>query len=336
MRALDATASAMGVFYGRRILVTGGAGFLGRVVVRKLRERGCREIMVPRRAACDLSRWGDIEQLFDRFRPHLLLHLAATVDNPAGHRDVAESFYNNVMMSMQLMEASSRHGVEKMICIGSASSYPTNAPVPLREQDLFKGLPDPARAVHGIAKRLPFIQAQAYRQQYGFHCVFLIPTNFYGPGDNFDPKTAYVIPSTIRKFVDAADTGASEIVIGGTGCATRDFLHVEDCAEGILLALEHYSGGDAINLGSGAEVPIHELARRIARITGYTGRIQWDPNYPEGTMRRVLDVTRAQKEFGFRARRGLADGLLETIEWYRSTLVRGAVEPEQNALAQSL
>ena len=199
-----------------------------------------------------------------------------------------------------------------------------------------KALPDPARAIHGIAKRLPFIQAQAYRQQYGFHCVFLIPTNFYGPGDNFDPKTAYVIPSMIRKFVDAVDTGAGEIVIGGTGCATRDFLHVEDCAEGILLALEHYSGGDAINLGSGAEVPIHELARRIARITGYTGRIQWDPNYPEGTMRRVLDVTRAQKEFGFRARRSLADGLLETIEWYRSTLVRGAVEPESNAMAQSL
>jgi GDP-L-fucose synthase len=336
MRAFDATSSAMGVFYGRRILVTGGAGFLGRVVVRKLRERGCREIMVPRRAACDLSRWGDIEQLFDKFRPHLLVHLAATVHNPTGHRDVAESFYNNVMMSMQLMEASSRHGVEKMICTGSASSYPTNAPVPLREQDLFKGLPDPARAVHGIAKRLPFIQAKAYRQQYGFHCVFLIPTNFYGPGDNFDPKTAYVIPSMIRKFVDAVDTGTSEIVIGGTGCATRDFLHVEDCAEGILLALEHYSGGDAINLGSGAEVPIHELARRIARITGYTGRIQWDPNYPEGTMRRVLDVTRAQKEFGFRARRSLADGLVETIEWYRSTLVPSAVEPEKNAMAQSL
>jgi GDP-L-fucose synthase len=336
MRTLDNLNSAMGVFYGRRIVVTGGAGFLGRVVVRKLRERGCREITVPRRAASDLSRWNDIEQLFDKFRPHLLLHLAATVDSPAGHRDVAESFFNNVMMSTQLMEASSRHGVEKMVCIGSASSYPANAPVPLREQDLFKGLPDPARVVHGIAKRLPLIQAQAYRQQYGFHCVCLVPTNFYGPGDNFDPKTSYVIPSLIRKFVEAVDTGASEIVIGGTGCATRDFLHVEDVAEGILLALEHYSGGDPVNLGSGAEVAIHELARRIARITAYTGRIQWDPSYPEGTTRRVLDVTRAQKEFGFRAHRSLADGLLETIEWYRSTLNRSAVPEEKAVLAQSL
>jgi GDP-L-fucose synthase len=164
----------------------------------------------------------------------------------------------------------------------------------------------------------------------------LIPTNFYGPGDNFEPKTSYVIASLIRKFVDAVETGATEIVIGGTGCATRDFIHVEDCAEGILLALEHYTGGDAVNLGSGVEVPIHELARKIAHMTGYTGRIQWDPSYPEGTTRRVLDVTRAQKEFGFRARRGLSEGLVETVEWYRSTLERRIVPPEKTALAQTV
>ena len=336
MRALDDSSAAMGVFHGRRIVVTGGAGFLGRVVVRKLHERGCTDITVPRRASCDLSRWDHIEQLFSRCRPHLLLHLAATVDNPAADRDVADSFYNNVMMTTQLMEASSQHDVEKMICIGSASSYPANAPLPLREQDLFEGLPGAARAIHGIAKRLPFIQAQAYRRQYGFHCVFLIPTNFYGPGDNFEPKTSYVIASLIRKFVHAVDTGATEIVIGGTGCATRDFIHVEDCAEGIVLALEHYSGGDAVNLGSGIEVPTHELARRIAYVTGYTGRIQWDPSYPEGITRRALDVGRAQKEFGFRARRGLADGLVETVEWYRATLERSMVQPEATALAQSV
>lgn len=336
MRAIDHSSAAMGVFHGRRIVVTGGAGFLGRVVVRKLHERGCTDITVPRRASCDLSRWDQIEQLFDKCRPHLLLHLAATVDNPAAHRDVAESFYNNVMMATQLMEASRRHGVEKMICIGSASSYPASAPLPLREQDLFNGLPDPARAIHGIAKRLPFIRAQAYRRQYGFHCVFLIPTNFYGPGDNFAPTTSYVIASWIRKFVHAVDTGATEIVIGGTGHATRDFIHVEDCAEGIVLALEHYSGGDAVNVGSGIEVPMHELARRIAHVTGFTGRIQWDPSYPEGTARRVLDVVRAQKEFGFRTRRGLADGLVETVEWYRATLEQGIVQAQKTALAQSV
>ena len=336
MKAHENAAGAMGVFRGRRIVVTGGAGFLGRVVVSKLRERGCTEVTIPRRATCDLSRWDHIEQMFDKYRPHLLLHLAATVDNPANHRNVAESFYNNVMMTTQLIEASSRHGVEKMICIGSASSYPANAPVPLHEQDLFKGLPDPARAVHGIAKRLAIIQAQAYRQQYGFHCVFLIPTNFYGPGDNFEPKTSYVIASLIRKFVQAVETGATEIVIGGTGCATRDFIHVQDCAEGIVLALEHYSGGDAVNLGSGVEVPIHELARKIANVTGYTGRVQWDPSYPEGTTRRVLDVTRALKEFGFRAHISLADGLVETVEWYRSTLVRKIAPAEKTALAQSV
>ena len=236
----------------------------------------------------------------------------------------------------QLIEAASRHGVEKMIYLGSASSYPANAPVPLREQDLFKGLPEPGRAEHGVAKRLPLIQALAYRQQYGFHCSCLIPTNFYGPGDNFDPRTSFVIPSLIRKFLEAAETGAPDIAIGGTGCATRDFIHVEDCAEAVLLALEHYQGADPINVGSGSEIPIHELARRIAVLTGYTGKIHWDPSYPEGTMRRVLDVTRAQKEFGFRARRSLSDGLFETIEWYRSTKSCPLPHPEPSVIEQSV
>jgi GDP-L-fucose synthase len=223
-----------------------------------------------------------------------------------------------------------------MIYVGSASSYPANAPVPLREQDLFKGLPDAGRAEHGIAKRLPLIQALAYRQQYGFHCVCLIPTNFYGPGDNFDPRTSFVIPSLIRKFVEAVETGAEEVIIGGTGCATRDFIHVEDCAECVLLALEHYHGADAINIGTGSEVAIHELARRIALLTRFTGKIHWDPSYPEGTMRRVLDVSRAQKEFNFRARRSLPDGLFETIEWYRATKTRPPIPAESPALEQSV
>jgi GDP-L-fucose synthase len=313
-----ASAPRRPTFGGKRIVVTGGAGFLGRYVVDKLKERGCREITIPRRSSCDLARWDDIERLFEHARPHLLLHLAATVDNPSGHRNVASSYYNNVLMTTQLMEAASRHGVEKMICIGSASSYPPNAPFPLSENDLFKGLPDASREAHGIAKRLAWIQARAYRQQYGFHCVFLIPTNFYGPGDNFDPKSSYVIPSLIRKFIEANESGSDEVVIGGSGCATRDFLYVDDCAEAIVLALERYSGADAVNLGSGIEVGIHELARKIARATNYSGRILWDPSYPDGPTRRVLDVSRALKEFGFKATKNLADGLAETVDWYRS------------------
>jgi GDP-L-fucose synthase len=321
----------------KRIVVTGGAGFLGRYVVDKLKERGCRELTVPRRSSFDLSRWDDIERLFEHARPHFLLHLAATVDSPVGHRNVATSFYNNVLMNTQLMEAASRHGVEKMICIGSASSYPANAPFPLREQDLFKGMPDASREAHGVAKRLAWVQAKAYRQQYGFQCAFLIPTNFYGPGDNFDPKSSYVIPSLIRKFIEARESGVEEVVIGGSGCATRDFLHVEDCADGIVLALERYSGADAINLGSGVEIGIHELARKIARATEYTGRILWDPTYPDGPTRRVLDIARAQKELGFKARKNLNDGLIETVEWYRSVRVAaGFSRVEENIFAKSI
>jgi GDP-L-fucose synthase len=334
MSPVDASVRTMGVFHGQRIVVTGGAGFLGRVVVRKLRERGCRDITVPRRATCDLSRFDHLEKLFNEARPQLLLHLAASVPSPTSHRDVAASFYNNVMMSTQLIEVASRHGVEKMVYLGSASSYPATASIPLREQDIFNGLPAGGRAEHGVAKRVPLIQAQAYREQCGFRCVCLIPTNFYGPGDNFAPRTSFIIPALIRRFLEAVDDGAEEVVIGGTGCATRDFIHVEDCAEGILLALEHYEGADAVNIGTGVEVAIHELAQRIALLTRYTGKITWDPTYPEGTMRRVLDVTRAQKEFGFRARRNLPEGLFETIEWYRSAKALPLVRAESNAVEQ--
>jgi GDP-L-fucose synthase len=313
-----------GSFAEKRIVVTGGAGFLGRVVVRKLRELGCREITVPRRATCDLTRADAIAWLLDHVRPHLLLHLASTVDNPPERGNAAESFRNNVLMTAQLMDAASKRGIEKMVCLGSASSYPADAPVPLREDDLFAGLPAPPRIAHAIAKRLPLIQAQAYRQQYGFRCIFLIPTNFYGPGENFDPETCFVIPSLVRKFVEAAETGATEVTVGGTGSATRDFMHVEDCAEGILLAAERYDKAEAVNLGSGAEVRIDELARCTASLVGYAGRILWDTCYPDGPSRRLLDTTRAWREFGFRARRSLQHGLQETIEWYRASRGRSA------------
>lgn len=304
---------------GKKIVVTGGAGFLGRVVVAKLRERGCGsgDIFVPRRAQMDLSKAEDVARMFDEARPQIVIHLAATVANQQGRGTAAESFCNNVLMSTQLMEAAGRRGVEKMVCLGSASSYPANASMPLRESDLFNGLPEASRAAHGIAKRLPWIHAQACRQQYGLRCIFLVPTNFYGPGDNFEEETSYVIPSLVRNFVEAAEAGAEEVVVRGTGCATRDFLHVEDCAEGIVLALEKCNGTEPVNLGSGTEVGIHEVARRVARLAGFEGRTLWDANSPDGPLRRVLDISRAQREFGFRARRNLPDGLAETIEWYR-------------------
>lgn len=320
-------------FTEKRIVVTGGAGFLGRVVVGKLRELGCSEVTVPRRATCDLTRADAIAGLLERSRPQVLLHLASTVDGPPGRGNTAESFRNNVLMTAQLIDAACKRGVEKMVCLGSASSYPANAPVPLREDHLFAGLPAPPRIAHAIAKRLPLIQAQAYRQQYGFRCIFLIPTNFYGPGDNFDPETCFVIPSLVRKFVQAAETGAAEVTVGGTGSATRDFLHVEDCAEGIVLAAERYDKAEAVNLGSSAEVRINELARRTASLAGYAGRILWDESYPDGPARRLLDTSRAEREFGFRAQRSLEDGLRETIEWYRVSRSGRAIVADARVLA---
>lgn len=313
-------------FAGKRIVVTGGAGFLGSVVVRKLGERGCREVTVPRRVSCDLRRSEEIARLLDDARPDFLIHLAGTVDNSPGHANSAASLHDNVLMTTRLIDEVARRGIEKMVCIGSASSYPASAPMPLREQDLFNGLPEVSRAAHGIAKRLPLVQAHACRKQFGLQCVFLIPTNFYGPGDNFDLKTSYVIPSLIRRFIEAAGARASEVILRGSGRATRDFLHVEDCAEGVLLALERYDGAEPVNLGSGMEVQIDELALRIAQLAGYTGRILWDESYPDGPSRRVLDTSRAQRGFGFCARRNLPDGLRETVEWYRATRDRNALE----------
>lgn len=303
---------------GKRVIVTGGAGFLGQCVVRKLRERQCGEIVVPRRADCDLSRRSDVLHLLSQVRPHIVVHLAATVDNPPGRGDAAESFSNNVLMTTLLIGEAARYGVAKMVCLGSATSYPANAEIPLREKDLFAGLPEFSRIAHGIAKRLPIIQAQTYRRQHAFNCICLIPTNFYGPGDNFNGETSYVIPSLIRKFVEASESSAAEVILSGSGETARDFLHVDDCAAGILLALERYDGPEPINLGSATEVRIDDLAQTIARLVSFSGRISWNGTHPDGPARRVLDVTRARQEFGFAPKRNLEDGLRETIEWYRT------------------
>jgi GDP-L-fucose synthase len=318
---------------GKRAIVTGGAGLLGRVVVAKLRERGYAEIIVPRSKTCDLRLASDVSQLMGVVRPHFVIHLAATVDNSPNGADAAASFYDNVLMSVNLIHLAAQGGVEKMICLGSASSYPQNVPMPLREEDLFNGLPEMSRAAHGIAKRLPLIHAQACRAQYGLNCIFLIPTNFYGPGDNFAPESSYVIPSLIRKFSEAVETGAKCITVRGSGRATRDFFHVEDCAEAVLLALERYDLPEPVNVASGNEIRISELARLIAELTGYSGEILWDSNYPDGALRRVLDTTRAERAFGFRARIDLRDGLRETVEWYRTMRHKAAAREEARMLA---
>jgi len=306
-------------FSGKRVVVTGGAGFLGRHVVRKLDERGCASVVVPPRATCDLRQWSQICELLEQARPHLVIHLAVVVDNPVGEGNSAACFYDNVMMNTQLMEAARQRGVEKMVYMGSASSYPQAAPVPYREEDFWNGYPDPTRSAYGIAKKMALVQSQAYHRGYGFHCLFLIPTNLFGPGDNVDPPTCYVIPSLIRQFFEAIQKGEEEVVLGGSGNSTRDFLFVEDCAEAVLLALERCDESEPVNLGSGCEIPIRDLAARIAELAGYAGKILWDGSRPDGPGRRRLEVSRAERAFGFRARKDFLEGLRETVEWYRKT-----------------
>jgi len=309
-------------FADKRVVVTGGAGFLGSCVVKKLRERGCASITVPRRATCDLTRWENITRLLDQASPHIVIHLAGVVDNPVGGGNTAAAFYKNLMMGVQLMEAARQRGVEKMVCLGTASSYPKLAPTPLREEELWNGYPDETRAPYGIAKKILLVQSKVYRQQYAFNCIYLIPANLFGPGDNFDPHTSYVIPALIRKFFDAVRNGDREIVCWGSGSSTRDFLFVDDCAEAILLATERYNDGEAINVGTGFEISIRDLAYHIGRQLGFSGQIVWDTSKPDGQPRRRLDGSRAERAFGFRPRTDFFEGLRKTIDWYRAKIAQ--------------
>jgi GDP-L-fucose synthase len=311
----------MGFWQGLRVLVTGGAGFLGSSVVEGLRARGCTEIIVPRSADCDLVQAEAVKRLFREARPHIVIHLAARVGGiEANRQNPGRFFYENLMMGAQVMEESRLAGVRKVVAIGTICAYPKFTPIPFKEDDLWNGYPEETNAPYGLAKKMLLVQAQAYRQQYGFPAITLFPVNLYGPRDNFDLETSHVIPAMIRKFVEARCAGRSEVTLWGTGKPTREFLFVRDAAEGVLLATERYDGREPVNLGAGFEISIADLAGLIAKLTRYAGRVVWDASRPDGQPRRCLDVTRAEKEFGFRASTPFEEGLRETITWYESSL----------------
>ena len=306
----------------RRVVVTGGAGFLGSFVVQALAERGTEEVFVPLREDYDLRDVGVVRQMLHAARPDTVIHLAARVGGIGVNREhPAEFFYDNLMMSVPLLHESWRYGVEKFVAIGTVCAYPKHTPVPFREEDLWNGYPEETNAPYGLAKKMLLVQSQAYRQQYDFNSIFLLPVNLYGPGDNFDPASSHVIPALIRKCVEARQDGRSEIVAWGDGSPTREFLYVEDAAEGILLAAERYNSSEPVNLGSAFEISIKDLTETIARLTGVDGRVVWDTSKPNGQPRRKLDVSRAEREFGFRASTPFEEGLRRTIAWYEQSLL---------------
>jgi len=303
----------------KRVCVTGGAGFLGSFVTQKLRERGAREIFIPTIEKYDITREADILRMLDDANPDVIIHLAAQVGGIGANREhPAEFFYNNLMMGVQLMHHAWKRGVGKFVAIGTVCAYPKFTPVPFKEDDLWTGYPEETNAPYGLAKKMLLVQAQAYRQQYGYDAIFLLPVNLYGPRDNFDLASSHVIPALIRKCLEAQEAGQHELVVWGDGSPTREFLYVEDAAEGIVLASEKYSDPDPVNLGSGYEIAIKDLAEMIARLTGFEGSLVWDTSKPNGQPRRGLDVTRAQERFGFTAKVGFEEGLRRTIDWYRT------------------
>jgi GDP-L-fucose synthase len=303
----------------KRVLVTGGSGFLGRHVVAALERHGCRDIVVVRKARHDLTHEPDVIRLFKETRPDIVVHLAAVVGGIGANRESpGRFFYQNVMMGALTMEHARLAGVAKFVGVGTICAYPKLAPVPFLERDLWNGYPEETNAPYGIAKKMLLVQGQAYRQEYGFNAIHLLPVNLYGPHDNFDPASSHVIPALIRKFAEAIDARAGEVMCWGTGNATREFLYVEDCAEAIVLALEQYDKSEPVNIGAGFEISIRDLAELIAELTGFTGKLMFDRSKPDGQPRRSLDVTRARNSFGFSATTDFRAGLKQTIEWYQA------------------
>jgi GDP-L-fucose synthase len=302
-----------------RTLVTGGGGFLGSHLVERLREQGG-DPFVARRADYDLTRWDDAERLFADARPELVFHLAAEVGGIGANRaNPGRYWYANLQMGVNVLELSRLHGVEKVVIAGTVCGYPKLAPVPFREDDFWDGYPEETNAPYGIAKKSLLVGAQSYREQYGVNAVFLLPTNLYGPRDNFDLETSHVIPALIRKMTESSD----EIVLWGDGSPSREYLYVEDCAEGFLLAAERYDGPEPVNLGTGVETTIRETAELVAELSGFTGEIRWDESMPNGQPRRSLDASRAKELFGFEATTPLREGLERTIAWYRAQVPHG-------------
>jgi len=298
-------------------MVTGGSGFLGRQVVAKLRERGVRDVFVPRKAQYDLVNRDACRQAIADGRPDVIMHLAAIVGGiGANMMQPGRFFFDNLMMGVQLIEEARLAGVEKFVAVGTICAYPKHTPLPFHEDDIWDGYPEETNAPYGLAKKMLLVQAQAYRQQYGFNAVFPVPVNLYGPEDNFDPGSSHVIPALIKKLVDARDSGAPSVPVWGDGTASREFLYVDDAAEGLVLMTERYDSSEPVNLGTGQEIMIRDLAYLIAKLAGYQGRIELDPTKPNGQPRRCLDVTRAEREFGFRAKTDFRTGLRETVTWY--------------------
>lgn len=299
--------------------MTGGAGFLGSVVVRRLAELGAGEVIVPRRSDYDLVKGDDTRRLLNDTQPDVILHLAANVGGIGANREhPAEFFYDNLMMGVQLLHEAWQAGVEKFVAIGTVCSYPKFAQVPFREDALWDGYPEETNAPYGLAKKMLLVQSQAYGQQYGFHSIYLILVNLYGPGDNFDLETSHVVPALIRKCIEAREARKDKVTVWGDGSPTREFLYVDDAAEGILLGAERYEGSEPVNLGSGEEISIKYLAEKIAELTGFEGQLRWDTSRPNGQPRRSLDTLRAERDFGFRASTLLDEGLRETVDWYQS------------------